>query len=172
MQQGSEAVILAIGDWVLEVAVETNMEYSSKQAAEHCSCGYCRNFYQAIDSTYPNVRPFLAQFGLNVEGPDELSPFEPTIYEATYVVNGSILQEGTSCLVVNGIPVRIECAEDADLDTERPMPYFAMTIGLMELPWVLDEPMDEVVSPANEEAYMRRMWKKLLKRADQEEMYS
>lgn len=165
-------MILAISDWVLDVAVATNMDYSAKQALEHCTCGYCRNFYQAIDSTYPNVRPFLAQFGLNVEGPDELSPFEPTIYEATYVVNGSILQTGSAAPVVNGIPVTIMTAEEADLDTERPMPYFAMTIGLIELPWILEEPIDEVVSPANEEAYMQRMWKKILKRAEQEDVYS
>lgn len=165
-------MILSLADWVLEVDVNTNMEYSSKQTSEHCDCGYCRNYYQTIDQVYPEVRPFFAQFGLNIEGPDELSPFEPTIYEATFVINGRILKTGSKQLAVNGVPLVIQNAQEADLDTERPSPYFAMTIGLMELPWVLDEPMHEVVSPANEDAYMQRMLEKLLRRAEQDNVIS
>jgi len=152
--------------------VQTNMEYSSMQAMEHCTCGYCRNYYQSIDGSYPSIRPFFAQFGIDIEGPDELSPFEPTIYEATFVINGCILQVGSPCLVVNGIPVTVRTMEEADLETERPLPYFALTVGLLELPWVLDEPMEDVISPANEEAYMERMRLKLLRRAEQESLFS
>ena len=165
-------MIISIADWVFDVDMETNIEYSSLQAAEHCTCGYCRNYYQSIDSAYPDVRPFFAQFGINIEGPDELSPFEPTIYEATFVINGRILQTGKLRIAVDNVPVMVQTADEADLDSERPMPYFALTIGLMELPWVLDEPMDDVVSPANEELYMQRMWKKLMKRAEMEDVVS
>lgn len=165
-------MIFSIADWVFDVNVEVNMEYSSMQASEHCTCGYCRNYYQTIDKAYPSVRPFFAQLGIDIEGPDELSPFEPTIYEATFVVNGEILQVGSQKAFVNGVPVTVLTSDEADLDTERSLPYFALTIGLLELPWVLDEPMDEVVSPANEESYMRRMWDKLLRRTEQENVVS
>ena len=165
-------MIFTVNDWVLDVEVETNMRFSSAQAAEHCCCGYCRNFYRTIDATYPDMRPFLAQFGLNVEGPDEFSPFEPTICEVTYIVNGSIVKAGSSLIEINGIPVAIKTAGQADMETERPLPYFVFVIGLMELPWVIEEPMEDVISPANEEAYLQRMWKKLLYRAEQESLYS
>ena len=165
-------MILTVNDWKFDVDISVNMEHSSAQAADHCMCGYCRNYYAAIDQICPHLRKFLLQFGLSIEGPDELSPFEPTIYEVTYVVNGSIVQKGTQLFYVDSIPVKVCSSVDADLDTERPDPYFTMTFGLIELPWVLDEPAEDVISPANEEAYLERMWKKLLRRAEADNICS
>ena len=161
-----------IGDWVLDVDVPFTMELSVSQAQEHCTCGYCRNFYAAVDTCFPSMRPFLAKFGLDIEGPDELCPFEPTIYEATYIVQGSIRQKGTMPLYIDGIPLIIKTALEADLGTEHPQPYFALCIGLMELLWVLEESQEDVISPANEAAYLERMQNKLLARAENEEIYS
>ena len=161
-------LILELKDWVFDVDIAMNMECSSSQAADHCLCGYCRNYYTAVDSAYPHLRPFLQQFGLNIEGPDELSPFEPTIYEATYLVNGMVLQKGTQPLYLDNTPLYIQSQDESDLETERKAPYFTVVFGLMELPWFLDEPMDQVTSPANEDAYLDRMWNKLLKRSNEE----
>lgn len=58
------------------------------------------------------------------------------------------------------------------MDTVRPKPYFVLIIGLMEQPWLLDEDPTQVISPANEESYLQRMEKKLLKHAELENMYS
>ena len=157
-------MIITIGDWLFDADVALNMEISSFQADDHCTCGYCRNYYKAVDASYPSLRPFLARFGINIEGPDELSPFEPTIYEASYIINGHILKESDQNIYVDGIPVSVIKSFDADMDTERPEPYFVLVVGLMELPWLLDEPEDQVVSPANEPAYIERMRKKLLNR--------
>lgn len=165
-------MLLEIGDWILDADIRLTMELSVSQAKAHCDCGYCRNFYAAVDAVYPSMRVFLSQFGLDIEGPDELSPFEPTIYEATYIVQGSIRQKGTMPLYIDGIPLFVKTAAEADLDTEHPEPYFALCIGLMELPWVLDEPADEVISPANEEAYLQRMQRKLLARIGEDALYS
>ena len=161
-------MLLSVHNWQFDVDVSLNMEISSAQAADHCMCGYCRNFYAAIDSACPSMRTFLAQFGADIEGPDELSPFEPTIYEASYIINGTIGRTSDFDLSVDGIPVRIVKSENADMDTVRPEPYFVLVIGLIELPWVLDEDPLEVISPANEEAYLRRMEKKLLDRLGDE----
>lgn len=160
---------ICLADWVLDVDIPLTMELSVGQAKDHCDCGYCRNFYAAIDAAYPSLRPFLARFGIDVEGPDELCPFEPTIYEATYIVQGRILGEGSLPLRIDDIPLTIRPAETADIHTEHPMPYFTLCAGLMELPWVLSEPMDQVVSPANEEGFLRRMEQKLLSRLDGEQ---
>jgi hypothetical protein len=47
-------------------------------------------------------------------------------------------------------------------------PFFVLTTGLLELPWVLDEDMDEVLSPANEPEYMQRMMNRLLENAGED----
>lgn len=163
---------MAIGSWLLDVDIALNMEISSAQAEDHCMCGYCRNFYEAIDRVCPSLRPFLAKLGVHVEGPDELSPFEPTIYEVSYIVNGTILQNSAGTLYIDQIPVKILSSQEADMDTSRPEPYFVLVIGLVELPWLLSEDPQQVMSPANEEKYLQRMQKKLLDRAAEENLYS
>ena len=165
-------MVIGIGDWLFDVDVPLNMEISSAQAHDHCMCGYCRNFYETIDSACPSLRGFLAQFGADIEGPDELSPFEPTIYEASYIMHGSILNASDKPIFVDGVPVRVVPSNLADMDTVRPEPYFVLVIGLIELPWALEEDPMEVISPANEEAYLIRMEKKLLKRVQDEGLYS
>lgn len=163
---------MQIGSWLVDADVSLNMEISAKQAREHCSCGYCRNFYAAVDTACPSLRPFLAKLGIDVEGPDELSPFEPTIYEVSYIVNGAILSCTNERVFIDGIPVKILSSDHADMDTVRPKPYFVLVIGLMELPWLLEEDPAEVISPANEENYLKRMERKLLDRAAEENLYS
>ena len=164
-------MLVSIQDWVFDVDISQNMQISSQQAADHCMCGYCRNFYQTVDNTYPSLRAFLAQFGAHIEGPDELSPFEPTIYEASYIIHGRVLLKGRQQLLSDGIPIVILDEKQADMDTERPTPYFVLLVGLMELPWMLQEDPLEVVSPANEPSYMARMEKKLLARMTDEHFY-
>lgn len=165
-------MLLTVHNWQFDVDVPLNMEISSAQAADHCKCGYCRNFYESIDYACPSLRPFLAQFGTDIEGPDELSPFEPTIYEASYIINGTIRKASDEQFSIDSVPVRVLRSEYADIDTVRPEPYFVLMIGLIELPWVLDEDPLEVISPANEDAYLQRMEIKLLDRLEQETLCS
>lgn len=153
---------MTLGDWIFEVDIPQTMERSGAHAADHCTCGYCENFYRTVDSVYPHMRSFLTGFGVNIEGPDEFCPFEPTICEATYVVCGKILQHGSLTIHVDGVPVLFQSS--LELDHALPQPSFGIVVGLMDLPWVLDEPMEEVVSPANEPECLDRMWKKLIKR--------
>ena len=159
-------MLISFADWQLDVDIALTMTLSSSQAKEHCTCGYCKNYYVGLDRHYPTIRPFLAKFGLDAEAPDELCPFEPTIYEATYIVQGEILCTGIQALRIDNVPLYICSAEQADLCTEHPKPYFALRIGLLELPWQLPEPMDQVVSPANEQEFLDRMQQKLLHRLD------
>ena len=165
-------MLIELADWKLDVDVPLTMVISGSQAKEHCTCGYCRNYYAAIDQAYPSIRPFLSQFGIDVEGPDELCPFEPTIYEATYIVQGHILQMGKQPLCIADIPLVIGSSSESDIYTEHPTPYFTICIGLMELPWLLEEPMSDVISPANEDGFLERMQKKLLLRLDTDQISS
>ena len=165
-------MLIELADWKLEVDVPLTMTLSGAQAREHCTCGYCTNFYASIDRRYPTLRSFLSQFGIDVEGPDELCPFEPTIYEATYVIQGHIVKRGRQRLYFEDIPLVLCSASESDVYTEHPMPYFTLSVGLLELPWVLSEPMSEVVSPANEKEFMERMQIKLLQRLESEQVLS
>lgn len=111
-------------------------------------CAYCRNYYETVDTAYPNLRPFLEQFGVNIEGPSELMPFEPTLLLACYRVQGNIVSWGQSALSVNGIPVVAEASEDGT---------FLLWVGEMELPWIQIEPVEDVISPANMPEFLERM---------------
>lgn len=111
-------------------------------------CAYCRNYYETVDTAYPNLRPFLEQFGVNIEGPSELMPFEPTLLLACYRVQGNIVSWGQSALSVNGIPVVAEASEDGT---------FLLWVGEMELPWIQAEPVEDVISPANMPEFLERM---------------
>jgi len=161
-----------LADWLLDVDITLTMSFSAAQAAEHCSCAYCKNFYRAIDGACPHLRQFLSGFGIDIEGPDELCPFEPTIYEATYIIQGKILHKGREVLYIDDIPLQIKSFEISDLETEHPTPYLTFCIGLIELPWLLEESPDQVISPANEPEYLERMEKKLLARLGSDSVFS
>lgn len=138
---------LALNGWTFLVDMDRTMADSVDLARDHCTCGYCRNYYLGIDATYPQLRSFLAQFGVDPEGPIELMPFEPTVCLAVYRVYGSVIKRGPGFLLGENIPVSIQEEDDT----------IFLLIGELELPWTLEEDMDEVVSPANTPEYLSRM---------------
>lgn len=140
--------ILEIADWRFQVDRETTWERTTTYSYDHCECGYCKNYYEAVDFTCPELRPFLAQFGINLSGPSELMPFEPTLMLACYRVQGKILQWGTASLTVGGILITPETGEN---DT------FLLWVGEIPVPWLQEEAMEDVVSPANLPEFMERM---------------
>lgn len=164
--------VLEIEDWILEADISVTMEHSAAIAQDHCTCGYCQNFYQSIDTTFPNLRRFLAQFGVDPEGPDELLPFEPTLLLASYAVAGRILRRGNHPIYVDGIPVLIESGSRSEVISGCPAPYFVVSVGEFELPWILEEDMNEVISPANDPACLERIFNRWLLRQNDNSLYS
>ncbi len=159
-------MILQIGDWKFDIDMERTMEYSASEAREHCDCAYCRNFYAAVDHSIPKLRPFLAQFGIDIEAPDELMPFTATNVMVLYAVSGTILQYGKSPILDCGVRIDPEPHAVSMINTECPGPIFVLSVGSFDLPWVLDEPLveEEILSPANEPSFLRKMWNRLLKK--------
>ena len=141
-------MILKIADWQFRVDVEATQAHTEKNASDHCNCSYCRNYYDALEMLYPQLRSFLGEFGINYQGPSELMPFEPTLMLACYRVKGDILQWGKETLQVSGVPVLPEAVEAGS---------FFLWVGELELPWLQDEPEEEVISPANLPEFMERM---------------
>lgn len=144
----SKTLIVKLGDWRFRVDVEATAERTRKYSYEHCQCSYCKNFYDAIDLAYPELRPVMEHFGVNLEGPCELMPFEPTLMLACYRVDGEILQWGKSQLSVKGVTILPEAG-----DSET----FLLWVGEVQLPWLQKEAVEDVVSPANLPEFMERM---------------
>ena len=148
-------MVLQINDWIFRVDMEKTKEHSSFVSSEHCTCGYCENYYRAVNPAYPDLKGFLLRFGVLIDGPSEMYPIEPTLYLAGYRVFGRIEQFGAGPMIVNGIPVTPEPVDDA---------HFMLEVGQMPLPWVMAEDMNEVISPANEPEFLEKMYRKLMLR--------
>ena len=155
-------MIFTLGDWRISVDMDKTKAYSEEKMLDRCQCGYCRNFCEAIDGAYPELRSFLESVGIHIEAPNELMPFEPTLLEATYCACGSILQHGQSPIVLGGCTVKVLEQSELDFDTHCPQPCIAFVTSLIELPWVLEEDMNEVISPANDPEYLQRVWNRWL----------
>lgn len=164
-------MILKIADWEFDIDMERTMAYSAAEAAEHCDCAYCRNFYAAVDFDCPALRIFLAQFGIDVEAPDELMPYDKiprpegldnlVLYSGKYVVFGRIVKYGETRFALGAAD--LWPSNDTEFDFEEP--YFVIALEESEIRWVLDEPFEEVISPANEPSFLKKMWDRLLGRA-------
>ena len=87
-------MVLELKDWRFEIDWEATQEKTRKNAADHCCCAYCRNYYDTVSQTYPELKKLLECFGVEMNGPCELMPFEPTLFLACYPVQGRILTWG------------------------------------------------------------------------------
>lgn len=150
-------MIISLADWEFAVDLDATWAYTRKCSEDHCTCPYCMNFYENADRVSPNLRPVLERFGIYLNGPCEVMPFEPTLVAACYRITGRITKRGEALLHVDGVPLR---PEEADETT------FFLWVGEIELPWTQKEDMDEVLSPANQPEFMDRMMQRLLRWAD------
>lgn len=164
---------LDVFDWSFDVDITATMIYSAAEASQHCLCAYCRNFYASIDSVYPELRGFLGRFGLNLEAPDEMVPyFPPTDCDVFYSVRGKILSRGNQPIFLQDLIIRPMAAADVMVNTEIEEPFFFLKLEGISLPWILDEPMEDVISPANEEAFLYRAVERKLRELPPQSIYS
>ena len=141
-------MIFDLADWRVQIDVEETRRRTSANAADHCECAYCKNYYEALTSTYPGLCVALTRLGIDPMGPSELMPFTPMLYLACYRVTGKILRWGKSELAVSGVPIVVEAAENGT---------FLIWVGELELLWVQEEAAEEVMSPANLPEFLERM---------------
>ena len=146
-------MVITLADWQFSVDREATLKNSAGCFIDHCTCAYCRNYYETVDKAHPRLRPVLDKFGIHLNGPSEVMPFEPTLVAACYRVIGRIEKVGTALLYVDDVPLRPESA-----DAES----FFLWVGEMELPWLQEEDMDDVVSPANTPDFLDRMMQRWL----------
>lgn len=141
-------MILKIADWQFQVDTEATQERTLRYSMDHCTCPYCKNYYDTVELVYPKLKDFLSHFGICMAGPCELMPFVPTLMLACYRVDGKIVHWGKEELGADGISITPEASDDET---------FLLWVGEAELPWTQPEEMEEVVSPANLPEFLERM---------------
>ena len=142
---------ITIADWEFSVDTEATMIRTMQYSTDHCTCAYCRNYYDAVDHEHPRLRPVLGKFGIAMEGPCELMPLEPNVILACYRVDGAIVKRGQTHIYVDDVRILPEAGENGT---------FLLWVGEMVLPWLQDEPMEDVISPANQPEFLERMAEK------------
>ena len=146
-------MVITLADWQFSVDRDATLHHSAACSLDHCTCAYCRNYYEAVDAAHPRLRPVLDKFGVHLNGPSEVMPFEPALVAACYKITGQILARGETFLHMDDVPLRPE-----NLDGQ----HFHLWVGPVELPWTQETEMDEVLSPANQPEFLDRMMQRLL----------
>ena len=91
-------------------------------------------------------------------------PFTATQLCVLYAVNGTILHNGKEPIYLGTLRIDPEDHKVSMINTACPRPIFILSVGPFDIPWVLEEPLveEEIISPANEPSFLKRMWNKLL----------
>lgn len=134
-------MILEFADWVFNVDTDATREFYFEEFENRCECNFCKNFFATVDMFYPDLRHFLGKFHIDPGVPEALLPFRPTLYQASYYAIGKILRYGSIPIQINGVPITAENGE--------PQNTILLHIGLMELPWIIDQDPSGTRSPAS-----------------------
>ena len=158
-------MFIHINDWKFHAFSVSNKRFYTQKLEDRCECAWCRNFYQSLDSAYPDLRPFLDQFGIIMEAPSEIIALSPTLCTCYYVVCGSISERGSEDIVINGVTISPLTKEEALVNTDMEGPIYFLQVGAISLPWVLDEPMEQADSPAKGKNMIQRLLRRWIDEA-------
>lgn len=150
-------MVIEIDDWRFHVFGVTARKYYARELADHCTCAWCRNFYQSVDQKYPGIRPFLNRFEVQMDAPTEMMAFGPTMCANYYAVSGSILKRGEGPIVIDSVSIEPLEQDECNINIEEEWPVFFLYVGCMSLPWVLEEPMEKADSPAKGKNFVQRL---------------
>ena len=156
-------MILEIDGWKFQIFDVTTRKYYAREVAGHCTCATCRNFYQTVDNVCPELRPFLARFGVHVEAPDSMSAPIQTICDCYYAVCGKILEAGEEPITVGNTLIYPQALEEAMVDTDMEDPCFFLYVSPLNVPWVLEEPMETIDTPEKEQQVISKILGKWIK---------
>ena len=157
-------MILRFDDWAFDVRFQETAEDSKFEVDDHCMCGYCRNFYEGVDSAYPNLRAFLGSFGLNIEAPNELMPYvegDTVHYYGVFAVCGVIVDCGVAPFVIDGIQIKPTPYNDQQINYGCSDPCFFLEFSDVVLKWTQDESIEDVESPANDPDFIAKIWQRI-----------
>ena len=156
-------MILEIDGWKFQVFDVTTRKYYAREVAGHCTCATCRNFYQTVDRVCPELRQFLARFGVHAEAPEKMTAPIQTMCDCYYAVCGKILEAGEGPIAVGATTVYPQTWEEAMVDTEMDDPCFFLFVSPLNVPWVLEEPMEAIDTPEKEQQVISMILDKWIK---------
>ena len=135
-------------DYVFDVEMEKTKEYYATRTL--CDCDECQNYYRQAANTFPKLKNFLLDFGVDIARPDEIhstyNKGDVDYHAVTYTVVGECIKFGKYefdmedgglfiNLVINKTPVFPN--EQGDRQC------FEIFIYNIRLPWVLETPHEE-----------------------------
>lgn len=162
-------MIIEIDDWKFDVDMEYTRRYN--QTIEQCQCPNDRNYYAAVDQVFPELRSFLARFGVDVVRPEEIFSVEqedePVNYISWYTVKGKILQLGGYEIDIGPVHILPQHRNEVslpnpDCDKDDPNSWFVLSVMDIWLPLVLDEPMPKGLPPVK--TWFDRILEKVFRR--------
>ncbi|MBR3809165.1 MAG: hypothetical protein IKK46_02545 [Clostridia bacterium] len=135
-------------DWKFSVDVEKTKAYYKTHSL--CECSNCRNFYAQIEEKLPKLKEFLSEFGVDVSKPDESSSIELEnsidYLSVDYTVCGEIIEASKYEIdIYDNLFLSIVVNDDFVCPNEQTGKFFTFSVFQIELPWVLDEPLNSTV---------------------------
>lgn len=84
-------------NYIFEVNIEQTQNYYNSHSL--CKCDHCQIFYRQIKGKFPKLQNFLAEFGIDISKPDEISSVESDnsidYLCVDYTVCGKVVTMGT-----------------------------------------------------------------------------
>ena len=150
-------------DCKMDVDIDKTIEYYREHSL--CDCPACRNFYTQAATALPKLKEFFSELGVDISRPDEsasdASNCTVDYYFVAYTVSGKVLeydkyeidlQEGELFLNV--------VIDDNYIPNEQKEEYFVISVYGIKLPWVLDEPLPDVIPTTNFFGKIKKIFKK------------
>lgn len=150
--------------YVFSVDRDKTSEYYTTHSL--CDCDGCRNFYKQIKGLFPELEKFLAEFGVDIAGPDEMPWYDigdHIQYTPYYTVTGKIEKIGTQKTGFGNLNVIFYQSGSpyTDIPNEQAEPYFIIGVSKIDLPWILDIPFPSARAKKN---FIMRLFSKLKKK--------
>ncbi len=132
-------------DYIFNIDIEKTKDYYQQRTL--CECDECQNYYRQAEDTFPTLKKFLSDFGIDIARPDEIcSTYHSGVVEydaVAYTAIGECIKCGEYeidmkdgglflNLVINKSPVFPNEQEDIQC--------FEIVIYNIHLPWVLETP--------------------------------
>lgn len=150
--------------YVFSVDRDKTSEYYTMHSL--CGCDGCQNFYKQIKGLFPELEKFLAEFGVNVAGPDEMPWYDINNriqYTPYYTVIGKIEKIGQQKTSFENLNVVFYQSGSpyTDIPNEQVEPYFIIGVSKIDLPWILDTTFSSAPAKKN---FIMRLLSKLKKK--------
>ena len=165
MKGGDGMAIIEKEDYIFDVDIEKTKEYYSTKTL--CDCDECQNYYRQAENTFPKLKGFLSDFGIDITRPDEIcstyNKGQVEYHAVAYTVVGECIKCGEYeidmedgglflNLVINKLPVSSNEQEDRQC--------FEIVVYNIRLPWVLEMPHEEKTAKTSIWFKIKRLFKK------------